>query len=41
MGKFNSKVEPPLGSDCVRLSRVHCTFYTICRETEIRSRVEY
>jgi hypothetical protein len=24
MGKFNSKVKPPLGMDCVRLSRVHC-----------------
>jgi len=30
MGKFNSrksnklKVEPPLGTDCVRVSRVHC-----------------
>ena len=26
MGKFNSKVELPLGTDCVRLSRVHCTW---------------
>jgi len=26
MGKFNSKVEMPLGTDCVRLSRVHCTY---------------
>jgi len=26
MGKFNLKVEPPLGTDCVRLPRVHCTF---------------
>jgi len=25
MGKFNSKVEPPLETDYVRLSRVHCT----------------
>jgi len=28
MGKFNSNVEPPLGTDCVRLSRVHCTYFT-------------
>jgi hypothetical protein len=25
MSKFNLKVEPPLGTDCVWLSRVHCT----------------
>jgi hypothetical protein len=33
MGKFNSKVEPPLGTDCVRLSRVHCICkrFVICR----------
>jgi len=30
MGKFNSKVEPPLGMDCVRLSRVHCIIYYEC-----------
>jgi hypothetical protein len=24
MVEFNSKVEPPLGTDCARLSRVHC-----------------
>ena len=29
MGKFNSKVEPPLGMDCVRLSKVHCIYVTI------------
>jgi hypothetical protein len=25
MGKFNSKVEPSPGMDCVRSSRLHCT----------------
>ena len=26
MGKFNSKVEPSPGTDCVRSSRFHCTY---------------
>jgi hypothetical protein len=26
MGKFNSKVEPSPGTDCVRSSRFHCIF---------------
>jgi len=26
MGKFNSKVELPLGTHCVRLSRVRCNY---------------
>jgi hypothetical protein len=31
MGTFNSKVEPPLGTDCVRLSRVYCIYVIITR----------
>jgi hypothetical protein len=27
MGKFNSKVEPSPGTDCVRSSRFHCTAF--------------
>jgi hypothetical protein len=27
MGKFNSKVEPSPGTDCVRSSRFHCNYY--------------
>jgi len=33
MGKFNLKVEPPLGMDCVRLSRVHCIGVFITEST--------
>jgi hypothetical protein len=28
MGKFNSKVEPSPGMDCVQSSRLHCIGYT-------------
>jgi len=35
MGKFNSKVEPPLGTDCVRLSRVHCNWINSCQRASM------